>query len=156
MPKEIGNSVWPPEDQTNPQKSLARNSVKYPWSLREMRCLPVKCSVYPRKAMFTRGKEQPHATTRIYSNVLLWCFLVCLTHLVIRMTTAPKFLDWPLLKHLSHGVFCLQDWVWGDLGQNARSHANIYVSLSENIYVNTILWENLCQMWFKVISHEFD
>ena len=58
MPKEIGNSVWPPEDQTNPQKSLARNSVNYPWSLREMRCLPVKCGVYPWKAMFTRGKEQ--------------------------------------------------------------------------------------------------
>ena len=65
MPREIGNSVWPPEDQTHPQKSLAWNSVKYPWSLREMRCLPVKCGVYPWNAMFTRGKEQPHATSRI-------------------------------------------------------------------------------------------
>ena len=65
MPKEIGNSVWPPEDQTHPQKSLARNSVKYPWSLREMRCLPVKCGVYPWNAMFARGEEQPHATSRI-------------------------------------------------------------------------------------------
>ena len=65
MPKEIGNSVWPPEDQTHPQKSLAWNSVKYPWSLREMRCLPVKCGVYPWHAMFTWGEEQPHATSRI-------------------------------------------------------------------------------------------
>ena len=34
-------------------------SVKYPWNLREMRCLPVKCGVYLWNAMFTRGKEPP-------------------------------------------------------------------------------------------------
>ena len=47
-------------------------------------------------------------------------FRVCLTNLVMRMPTASKFLDWPLLKHLSHGVFCFQDWVWEHLGQNSR------------------------------------
>jgi hypothetical protein len=120
MSKEIGNSVWPLKDQTNPQKSLAWNSVKYPWSLRDMRCLPglpVKCDVYPRK----------RATPRIQCVFVF--FLVFFNQSghpdANRIQVACQ-------ERLSHGVFCFQDWLWGHLGQNTCSHANIYVSLSEN------------------------
>ena len=127
MSKKIGNSVWPLKNQTNPPKSLdswAWNSVKYPWSLREMRCLPVKCGVYPWNAMFTRGKEPP-----LEYNVFLCFFLF-----FFNQSGHPDAnrIQIACQERLSHDVFCFQDWVWGHLGQNTCSHANIYVSLSEN------------------------
>ena len=65
MPQEMGELSVATGGPYKHQKSLAWNSVKYPWSLREMRCLLVKYAVYPWNAIFTKGKEQPHATPRI-------------------------------------------------------------------------------------------
>ena len=146
MSKEIGNSVWSLKDQTNPRKSLAWNSVKYPWSLREMRCLPVKCGVYPWNAMFTRGKEPPLEWFCVF--VFFPGFVKpvwssgCQPHLnCLSRMPVPWCLLFPRLslgasraKHLlSCKHICIVEWKQ-----------------------NKILWEILCQMWFKVISHEFD
>ena len=56
----------------------------------------------------------------------------------------PKFIG---LRENTSPVVSFQYWVWGHLRQSARAHANIEWKQNE------ILWENLCQMWFKVISH---
>jgi hypothetical protein len=69
MLKEIGNSVWPPEHHTNPQKSLAWSNREVCMVFtREMRCLPEEKSTPMR----------PQVTFR-------------LTSLVIRMLPASKF-----------------------------------------------------------------
>ena len=93
--------------------------------------------------MFTRGKEHPHATPGNFS-------LDQSGHPDANRIQIPP--DWPLLKHLSHGVFCFEDWVWGDLGQSTRSHANIDVSLSEN---KTKPFGKTVKCDSKLISHEF-
>ena len=155
MSKKIGNSVWPLKNQTNPPKSLdswAWNSVKYPWSLREMRCLPVKCGVYPWNAMFTRGKSNPMPPLEY--NVFLCFFLFFFNQSGHPDANRIQFLDWPLSR--TPLPWCLL-FTRLSLGASRAKHP---LSCKHICIVewkqNNILWEILCQMWFKVISHEFD
>ena len=75
MPKEIGNSVWLPEDQKKP----VNNQRETAWSTREV-C--VKCGVYPWSAVFTRemrclpkGKNNPMLPLECSAFLFLPCLL---------------------------------------------------------------------------------
>ena len=56
--------------------------------------------------------------------------------------TASKFLNWPLLKHLSHGVF-ISKIEFGDLGKTPALMQTYNASLSEN-ETKSIIYGKIC------------